>query len=583
MEVKFTNAEISKLLKEVAAAYEVTNEDRFKIRAYQNAATSIEHATSEAKDLWEEGKLKDIPGVGDSLAGHLDEYFKTGKVKHFEQVLKPLPQGMFGILGLQGIGSKTAFKLAKEFKLEKRDTAVEELKKAAEGGKISQLEGFGEQSEKEILEVLEKLKPGKEIRKRLPLPAATEIADRYLDYLKKNDSVLQIEPLGSLRRRVSTIGDIDFAIATTKPEDVIPYFLSYKEVAEVLNEGDVKASVLLSNGTRVDLMTEEPSGFGSLLQHFTGSKAHNIALRKHALEIGKSLSEHGIKYKGKIQKFADEESFYKFIGLEYIEPEIREDAGEIDLSLGGKLPNLVKLTDIKGELHSHTTFSDGASSLKQMVDSAKEKGYEYVGISDHAPSVMNRGEQKVDSIVTETKKEIEQLNYSDKGIRVLFGYEINILAGATLALPDKFIKELDYAIASIHTSFNQDKAQITKRFLSAINNPYITIIGHPTGRLIGSRESYDADWEEIFKQALEKEKIIEINSQPDRLDLPDMLVREAVKKGVKLIVNTDSHSLEQFSLMRYGIDVARRGFAEKKNIVNTLSLKDFLKEIERKI
>ncbi|MBI4091572.1 hypothetical protein HY419_02340, partial [candidate division WWE3 bacterium] len=389
---KFSNESISRLLKEVAAAYEVRDEDRFRIRAYQNAASAIEHATSEIKDIWEEGKLTDLPGVGSSIAGHLDEYFKTGKVKHFLEVFKELPQGMFGLFGLQGIGAKTAYKLAKELKIKDREEALEIVKKAAQEGKISQIEGFGEQKEAAILEAIEKLKPNKDTRKRLLLPLATAISEKYMAYLKENKDVMGIEPLGSLRRRVATVGDIDFAISTTNPSSVIKHFINYREVGEVLNEGEVKASVLLKTGVRVDLMTENPEAFGALLQHFTGSKAHNIELRKYALERAASLSEHGIKKGGKTHIFKDEKSFYTFIGLPLIPVEIREGNGEIEAALKGELPSLVDLDDIKGDLHIHTNYSDGRNSLEEMVDALVTKKYEYFGITDHAPSTTARGE-----------------------------------------------------------------------------------------------------------------------------------------------------------------------------------------------
>ncbi len=579
-DTKYSNHYISNLLKWVAASYEVLGEDKFRIRAYQNAASSIEHATSEIKDMWDEGKLKEIPGVGASIAGHLDEYFKTGKVTYFEKVLSQMPPGMFGLFGIQGIGAKTAFKLAQDLKIKENDNPLAIVKKAAEEGKIRALEGFGEKKESELLEAIDKLKPNKETRPRILLSDATEIAQRYTKHMLKCKEVKRIEPLGSLRRRLSTIGDIDFAVVTSNAEVVLNHFTSFSEVAEVLNQGDIKASVLLVNGVRVDLMTEEEKAFGSLLQHFTGSKMHNVALRKVALSKGMSLSEHGIKENGKLLEFPDEESFYNHIGLKFIPPEIREDTGELELFEKGKktYPNFILQSDIKGDLHSHTDFSDGQNTLEQMIKEAKTLGYSYLGISDHAPSVKTRGLDEVLRIVKDTKKIIEQQNSSDDSIRVLYGYEVNILADETISLPDEVLKHLDYAIGSIHTSFDQDKKTITRRLVNAINNPYINFIAHPSGRLLNQRDAYEVDWEEVFKACLEKNKIIEINSHPERLDLPDVLVREAIKKGVRLIINTDAHSIEDFSLMRYGIDIARRGWAEPKNVVNTLPLKDFLKE-----
>ncbi|MEK7595534.1 MAG: DNA polymerase/3'-5' exonuclease PolX [Patescibacteria group bacterium] len=574
---KYTNSSVSRLLKEVAAAYEVLEEDKFRIRAYQNASTSIEHATSEVYDLWEQGRLREISGIGASLAAHLDEFFKTGKAKHFEETFAKLPDGMFGVFGLQGIGAKTAFKLAVALKIKNRDTAEEKVKKAALEGKIRVLDGFGEKKEAEILEVIEKLKPGKEKRGRMLLPVAEEIANRYLHFLQDSKLIEQIEPLGSIRRRVATVGDLDFAVATTNPKAVLEKFVTFAEIAEVLNIGEVKASVLLKNGVRVDLMAIEPDSFGSMLQHFTGSKLHNVALRTYALEKGLSLSEHGIKKEGKLKKFADEKSFYEYIGLPLIPPELREDRGELQAAEKKLLPDMITLEDIKGDIHTHTDFSDGSNTLEEMVDGALKLGYEYFGVSDHAPSVINRGETSVMSIITSTRNNIEQINSSNTNLRLLFGYEVNILSNAEISLPDKFLKLLDYAIGSIHTSFDQPKDKITKRLISAIKNPYITFIAHPTGRLINERDSYECDWELLFKEALEYGKFIEINAHPERLDLPDLLVREALEKGVKLIINTDAHHIDHLKLMRYGIDVARRGWATKKDVINTLPRDKFLK------
>lgn len=582
IENKVSNSYISKMLKEIAAAYEVTGEDRFKIKAYQNAAAGVEHSTSEVKDLWEEGKLREVPGIGSSIFGHLDEYFKTGKVLHFELVTKGLPKGMFGLFGLQGIGAKTAYRLAKAFNLKNKENALEVVKKAAQNGKIRSLEGFGEQSEKDILSVLNNVTPNKEARARMLLPDATEISQRYSSYMKAAGGCERVEVLGSLRRRCATVGDLDFAVVSSESAKVISNFVKYKEVWEILSEGDVKASVLLKNGVRVDLMVEKKEGFGSLSQHFTGSKAHNIALRKYALDKGMSLSEHGIKYKNKMRSFEDEEEFYNFLGLELIPAELREDMGEIEASKNGTLPGLIKLEDVKGDLHSHTVLSDGNNTLEEMVFAAKAMNYRYVGITDHAPSIVSRGDKEVERIIDDTRVKIEHINSSDDTIRVLFGYEVNILSDATLSLSDKFLSKLDFVIAAIHTSFNQDRKTITDRLLSAIRNPYVSIIAHPTGRLINSRDSYDADWELVFEEALKQRKILEINSYPQRLDLPDILVREATKKGLKLVINTDAHHIEQFGLMRYGIDIARRGWVTKRDIINTLPLDKLLKELNKK-
>ena len=346
-------------------------------------------------------------------------------------------------------------------------------------------------------------------------------------------------------------------------------------------KGDKKVSAVLTNDVQVDVRVTPEKSFGSMLQYSTGNKLHNVILRTHALEKNMSLSEYGIKYKDKLHEFATEEDFYKFIGVPNIAPELRQGKGEIEAALQGKLPKLVELSDIKGDLHTHTIASDGINTLAEMVSAAKEKGYEYVGISDHSPSVQSRGYGEVEAIIEKQRKNIEALNDAQKDIKVLFGYEVNILADATLALPYDLMAKLDYVIASIHTAFNQDRETITNRIISALENPYVTILGHPSGRLINERPPCDIDWELVFKTALENNKIIEINAFPNRLDLEDDLVRDAINRGVKLIINTDSHEIGTLPYMKYGIDVARRGWCEKKDIINTLSLETFLTKLER--
>ncbi len=559
---------------------EVKGYDKFRTRAYQNAIAAIDNLTMSVYELWENGRLSEIPGVGASLSGHIDEIFTVGKAKEFETLKENLPAGMFALLAVRGIGSKTAFKLAETFKLHDRETAIDMVKKAATEGKIREIPGFGIISEKDILEAILELKKHKSVKERLLLVRAEEIVDRILNYMKKLDCVERIDALGSYRRRSPTVGDLDFAVATENGKEVIEHFVKFPEIKEVLSEGDKKASVVLHNGVQVDIMVSKKSSYGALLQHFTGSKQHNILLRTFALERGMSLSEKGILVGKRLKEYEKEESFYKKLGLEYIPPELRHGQDEITASVKNELPNLVELKDIRGDVHTHTSFSDGVNSLEEMIEGALQLGYEYIGITDHSPSIQSRGKGTVLSTVSTTKKRIEQINYSQDAIRVLFGYEVSILADATLALPNDILEMLDFVIASIHTSFDQDRKTVTERVISAIKNPYVTIIGHPTSRLINQRSPVDIDWERTFAEAKNHNKILEINSQPDRLDLPDDLVREAIKEGIRLIINTDAHSVGSLNLMRYGIDVARRGWCEKRNIVNTLPLQQFLKELK---
>lgn len=579
---KFTNKEIIVVLKEVLAALEVKDGNRFKIRAYQNVITSIESLTSSVFDLWEKNRLSEIPGVGFGIEKALEELFEKGKIPEFEMIKHGLPEGMFSLIGLRGIGAKKAFKLATAFSLHDRSTAIEKLVEAAQNQQIRHLESFGEKSEKDILDAVTDLKKTKNEKKRMLLIHAEQIAERVLTHMKEIPEVIKIDALGSLRRRNSTVGDLDIVVATNDAPRVLEHFKTFSEIEEILVEGDKKVSVNLKNDVQVDIRTTEPAAYGAMLQYSTGSKAHNVLLRTYSLEMGMSISEYGIKEKGNLIQFENEQDMYAYLKLDYVEPEIRLGKDEINLARTHKLPNLVQLSDIKGEIHTHTIASDGVDTLEDMVKSAIEIGYEYIGISDHSPSVQSRGHDEVSRIVDMQRKKIDAFNSAQDKIKVLYGYEVNILSDGTLGLPDEFLSKLDYGIASIHTSFTQDRNKLTERICNALKNPYITMIGHPSSRLINERDPIDVDWDKIFDACVFYGKYLEINSQPNRLDLADDLVYEARKKGVRFIINTDSHEKGTLSLIKYGIDVARRGMCEKTHILNTLGLNDFIKELKSK-
>jgi DNA polymerase (family 10) len=576
---KFSNKEIIQILKEVVAAMEVKGDSFFKIRAYHTAILSIENLTQSVFELWENKRLGEIPGVGQALIDHVGDLFTKGEVVEFNKKKAGLPEGMFELIGLRKVGAKTAYKLASQFQLKHRETALEEVKKLAEAGKIRELDGFSEKSEANILDAIENLKMNKSEKKRTLLANAEKVVERVRDYMLSNKDIQYCEAMGSFRRRSPTIGDLDFAVASENIDETISYFLKFPEVKEILSQGDKKASVVLNNDLQVDLRVILKKELGSMLQYFTGNMQHNVLLRQYALQNSMSLSEYGIKYQEKLEEFAHEEDFYKRLGLQYIVPELRHGKNEIELAKKNELPKLVKLEDIKGDLHTHTTFSDGENTLEEMVNKAREKGYEYIGISDHAPSVVSRGEDEVKRLIEKRRKDIDELNKKYSDIKILFGMEVNILADNSLGLPDELLKLLDYAIASIHTSFEMDRDKMTERVLSALSNPYIKIWGHPSGRLLNEREGVEINWTKIFEFAAENKKIIEINAQPQRLDLADDLVYEAIKAGVTIIINTDSHNAQSLDMMKYGIDVARRGFCEKHHILNTLNLEKLLEKI----
>lgn len=588
-----TNQQIAELFRKMAAAYEILGENRFKTIAYDRAADSIEHLTSDVKDLWDDGKLGEIPGVGGGIAHYLDELFKAGKVKHFQDVMKRVPEAVFPLLSVPGIGPKKAYKLVQKLKLRKAQSVVSDLETAAKDGRIAPMEGFGQKSQEDILSAIETFRRGQIKENRMDLPTADAIAHDVIEYLRKVREVTKIDVLGSLRRKVATIGDIDIAVATNSSGPVIEHFVTYPH-QKLIEKGPTGASLLLHSGRQVDVRVQKPEAYGAMLQYFTGSKNHNIRLRSFALQKGFSLNEYGIKNMktGKAEEYVSEDRFYKAIGLPWIAPELREDKGEIEAALHGKLPFLLKPEDIKGDLHIHSDFQFisahdlGTSPLSKHLDIASSLGYEYIGISDHNPA-SNLPEKEICTIMDDRKAYYEQqlsswTKRTRKSIHVFIMCEIDILSDGRLALPSQGFDYLDAAIVSLHSSFQQEKTNVTKRIIKGLTaHPKVRIFGHPTGRLINKREGVDANWPEVFQVCKERDIALEINSYPDRLDLPDTLVYDARKAGVKFCIDTDSHQAEQMYLFQYGVSVARRGWCETSDIVNTRGYNEFRKWLLR--
>ncbi len=585
-----TNLEIAELFRRVAAAYQILGENRFKIIAYDRAASSIEHLTSELKDYWDDKKLDEIPGIGQGIAHYLDELFRTGRVKHFDEIMHKLPAAIFPLLLVPGIGPKKAYKLVKELNLKNEKTVIADIEKAIKAGKIAPMEGFGEKSQEDIRANIQTYKKGAIKENRMALPIADGIAQDVIVHLKKNPYIKRVDALGSLRRQVSTIGDVDLAVATTKPKEVLAHFLTYPH-QEIIEQGPTGASIRLHNGRQVDLRVQKPELYGAMLQYFTGGKNHNIVLRSYALTKGLSLNEYGMKHLhgGKIDTYSSEEALYKALGLSYIPPELREDKGEVEAAKQGKLPHLVELADIKGDLHVHSNYNLepshdlGANPISEYLDRAAELGYEYIGFSDHNPSLMNHTQKQIVEIMKQRKEDYEQKYSSwkkktNKRIQYFLMCEVDILPDGKLALPDGAMDFVDGVIVSIHSSFTQERSVVTKRITTALtSHPKVRIFGHPTGRLLTKREGVDADWQEIFAACKKHDIAMEINSYPDRLDLPDALVYDARKAGVRFTIDTDSHAVEHMDLMRYGVSVARRGWAQKRDILNSLDYNGFKK------
>ena len=582
-----TNQEVAELLSSVAAAYKIKKANRFRIIAYERAAAEIEQGTREVKELWQEGRLAAIPGVGVNIAKHLDELFRTGKVKHFQKVMKTLPPAMFVFLKIPGVGPKTAYKLCRKLGIKKAANALERLRQAAKDGKarVQLLDGINQLGRRQD---------------KMLLPFAGELAGKIISYLKEQPAVKEVCALGSLRRGCTTIGDIDLAVKTNQPKEIINHFVKYPGVRKIQNQGSSKASALLQNNRQVDLRVQNRS-FGAMLQYFTGSKAHNIRLRELALKKGFSLSEYGIKklkaQSSRLKVFEDEKSFYNYLDLEFIPPELRENQGEIEAARQNKLPDLMKLSDIKGDLHTHSNFQhqessydEGVSSFEEIIFQAIKLGYQYIGLGDHSPSVSQHTKSEIISLLAKRKQKIEQLKGSKKfvqfsqrennrEIKILNIMEVNILADGSLSVPEKGLELLDFACVSVHSAMRQDQKTMTKRVFRALAHPKVKFLAHPTGRLLLKREGYELDWEKIFEFCRKNNKWLEINAMPRRLDLPDFLVRQAIKAGVKLVIGTDSHHFEAMRLMKYGVIVARRGWAEKKDIINTLPWQEFQDKI----
>ncbi len=572
-----TNKEIAQLFRDVAASYSIKNEAkfRFQLLAYQNAADAIEGLSTQVHDLYKEGKLDDIPGIGKTLKERLEELLETGKVKHFEEVMRGIPEPVFLLMKVPSIGPKKAYRLATEFKLNKNETAIDDLKKVGEKGEIAKLEGFGEKSQSDILRALEEYKKGFGKTTKMLLPYAGEIASDMLDYLKRDKNVKEALPLGSLRRRKPLVGDIDIAVVSNDPAKTIEHFTKYPRSSRIIERGPSGSSLLTTGGAQIDLLVLEPVQWGSLLQHFTGSKDHNVHLRELALKKGLSLNEKGIKNvkTEKVKKFSKEEDFYEELGMDWIPPEMREDSGEIELALAHKLPKIIDVKDIKGDFHLHSSFpveqshDQGQSSIEEMTQMAKDLGYEYLGFSEHNPSQSKHTKAQIVSLLKKRNDEIDRVSKKLK-LPIFKLMETDILPDGSLALPDEALDELDGSIVSIHSVFKMDKDQMTKRIIKGLSHPKAKILAHPTGRLLNERNGYEVDFETLFKFCRENNKALEINAYPNRLDLEGPVIRMAIEVGVKLTIDTDSHEKSQMMLMPYGVFQARRGWAKKSDIIN---------------
>jgi len=569
------NQEIAKIFYEISEYLEM-DEIPFRPFAYSRAALTLGNLDRDVEEIYKEKGLKglkEIPGIGEHLASKIQEYIKTGKIKYYERLKKQSPVDVSNLTAIEGLGPKKIKTLYK--KLGIRD--VKQLEKAAKTHKIAPLFGFGEKTEQNILQGIKFLKKEKG---RFLLAEILPTAQDIYEKLKKLKEVEKIDIVGSLKRMRETIRDVDILVASNKPKKVMDFFVTLDGVEKVWGKGTTKASVRMKEGFDIDIRVVPKDSYGAALQYFIGSKEHNIATRKIAIKKGLKLNEYGL-FKGK-KKIAgkDEKQIYELLGMAWISPEMREDQGEIELALKDKLPKLIELKDIKGDLHCHSDWDGGENSILEMAKKAIEIGYQYIGISDHTKFLKIENGLNEKQLLKQ-RKEIDKLNEKFKKnkskFRILQGAETNILKDGSIDIKDEALAKLDYVIAGIHSNFKMEKDEMTSRMIKAMKNKHVDIISHPTGRLLKKREQYEIDFDKIFKAAKEYNAVLEINSYPIRLDLNDQNIRRCKKAGVKMIINTDSHHKNQMRYMELGVAQARRGWAEKKDIINAWSLNKLMK------
>lgn len=570
------NFELAKILYEIADLLEIQN-IAWKPVAFRKAARSIESLGEGIESIYKKGGVKglqEIPGVGESIAKKIEEFLLTGKIVDFEKIKSKIPKGVEELLHIPGMGPKKVYHLHKELGIK----SISDLENAAKSGKVRKLEGFGEKSERDILKGIELVKRGQE-RQLLGrvLPVARELEKQLCSLSFVRKAVVG----GSLRRMKETIGDVDILVISSEPKKVMDFFTSLPVVGEVVARGPTKTTIRTKDGLQADVRVLEDKSFGAALQYFTGNKDHNVALRQIAIKKGMKLSEYGL-FNAKTGKYLagrTEEEVYNKLGLAYIEPELRENTGEIDAALKNKLPKLVGYTDIKGDLQMHTRWSDGTNSTEEMARACQNLGYEYIAITDHSKSErIARGLSEKD--VEKHIAEIDQLQKKFK-IRILKSAEVDILADGSLDYPNSLLKKLDIVVASVHSRFKSSKDEMTKRILKALDNEHVKILAHPTGRLINQREPYDLDLDRVFEKAAEKNVWLEINASPERLDLKEFHIKRAKEFGCKFVISTDSHSTDQLHFMELGIAQARRGWTTKDDVANTLPWNKFEKLIKK--
>jgi DNA polymerase (family 10) len=567
------NQKIADMFNEMADLLDIEGNNPFRVRAYRNASRIVSDFPQKITDLVAQGKdLTQWPGIGKSLAEKIATIVKTGRLPQLEVEEKRIPPVLVELTKISGLGPKRIKAIYYAYHIK----SIADLQKLVDEGKIAALEGFGEKTEAAIKAGLKRIT---DTPLRLRLDIAERIADSIVTYLQQCPGLEKLDVAGSYRRYKETVGDLDLLAIAKEGEELIRHFVDYPEVARVLSKGETRSTVLLKNGFQIDLRVMPKESYGAALYYFTGSKSHNIAVRKIALKHKLKINEYGI-FKGKRQVGGkSERDIFSLLNMQYVEPELRENNGEIEAALKHKLPKLVELSDIRGDLHSHTNETDGHYTLAEMVAAAQAKGYEYLAITDHSQrlTVANGLDKK--RLLAQIRA-IDALNEQLKGFTILKAIEVDILEDGSLDLPDDVLKELDLTVCSVHSKFNLSEKKQTERIVRAMDNPHFKILGHPTGRLLNQRPPYALDLSQLLQAAKERGCVVELNAQPERLDFNDIYCRMAKEVGVKVAISTDAHSIYHFDFMRFGVGQARRGWLEADDVINTRNLRDLRKLLQ---
>ncbi len=561
------NSEIAKIFSRIADSLEILDENGFKINAYRKASRNISSMPDSLEEFDGEKELSTIPGVGKDLSQKIIEHRLTGKIAYYEEIKKQVPDELAELLDIRGVGPKFLRTLVRHFGV----TDIESLKETIVSPEVLEIDGIGKKKIEQISRSVEVFEGGK---KRMRLVKAHALATEVKEKIEEIPGVLRVELAGSLRRMRETVANIDLIASADDGAGVIEKFTALAFIKEVLGRTENSARILTQSGVRTDLLVAEPDCYGSALQNLTGSPAHNARIREIAAARGFETDPVGIR--NGTGHFSSEEEIYESLGLEYIPPELREDRGEIEAARAGELPALLEIEDLRGDLHAHSTWSDGASTIRQMADKAASLGYEYIAMTDHSPSSRIANGLSIKRL-WQKKEEVEKINSEGRAVKILMGSEVDILPDGSLDYPDEVLRELDFVVASVHSSFLMEEEEMTRRICGALENPNVDALGHPTGRLIAQRDPYKVDIDAVIETARNHDKALEVNSSYKRLDLKDSHARKAVEAGVKIMVSTDAHRIQHLERIVFGVGTARRGWVKKTDVVNTYGLSELLK------